>query len=102
MIDKAPCGLCIGLLSPKACLLVDIRQPPEGPKQRRREEKTVKSMAVSQKALVSSSQSSKVALLAALFAPISTRKALDSLPANWFPLIYKQKMKEFRFRLLFI
>lgn len=55
-------------------LLLDTRQLPVGPEQWRRAEKTVKSMAVSQRALVSSSQSSKVALLAPLFAPTSTGK----------------------------
>lgn len=77
MIDEAPCGLGCSLLTPHSVFVVDTRQPPEGPEQQAEtgsQRKTVKSMAVSQRALISSPQSSKVAPLALRFAPSYARK----------------------------
>ncbi len=75
MIDKAPGGLGCGLLTPRSVFVVGYQTAaPQALNNTDKQRKTVKSMTVSHKTLIGSSQSSKVAPLAPLFAPTSTEK----------------------------
>lgn len=75
MIDKAASGLGCGLLTPHSVFVVGSQTAAlKARNNRDRQRKTAKSMTVSHKTVIDSSQSSKVAPLAPLLAPTATEK----------------------------
>lgn len=81
--NQVPCGLCCGLLIPQSMFCCRIQTAAWRPWTMQTGRERQWNQCLSHKrALVSSSQSSEVALLAPLFAPTSTGKnMLDSLQA---------------------